>query len=873
MNSYKNSLKTSLSFPFMEDITNPTISLLDLNTNLIKNCLSYCSFEDILSLSLVSKKLFSMTSEIGYRFKEACEKKFTFFYNKNYFLFNLVETKTNFNWKNLYILLNKIKNNYYSDIFNQKIIYEFQNLNKLIYDNLYQCNNVPSLRKKNKILESEINTVLQNNLFDFLYNEQELYDYYDNLRDNNKKFLPKSNNLPFKYFLENYDNLYLDIENNKSKMNSLKKIRWYLITDLFEHKDKKKEINIFKSSLMMMDNDSEDGESDDEFINENDIKKCYNEFIDMNNTNNNNNNIDIIENQKEIILTEQVMNNLLEKENNPLFYIIKLIYLSIWSFCKENIYYLYDTYQENNEKLLIEEYMKRFNNFVEASKVINSVCENINVSINYLYKEKFNDFPHFPKFSIFRLCLKIWYYESLSIFQNGDNSILFKIKEITLKLFENTLNNEISNIKTSDFVYNSNFNFNEKKNKLSLNNSICQLFQSDNIYSNAKNDSIFPFGSYYDEENDDFTILEKGLEIINDSLCNEYNINLLNLSNIDVNNLFDDVEKKIIKIIDKNIFACFDINVKQKSIMFKVVFNHILSIFDDYFFNNRIIPKIKKKIFDQVYQSLKQNLFNYIHDKFINQNNNKTQVLSNKIQLTESPNDSIITSTNTTKNSLYSSFNSNFDDCCCINEISDFLRNETNSELLEINNFINEINKTENIIDLLKKLSEWHSEKMNVFIKDDKKITKQLNKKEISTSYNYLQRKLLSFSSKVDWEFIKKVKIIENKHSELNGIYKNNSINKYNSFNDFSAMNDADNMKPFYSNEDIKMEEIKENDNMDVELNDLNNLGGFDLGQSVLNLNINNLGCSYFENELNQIQNDNNEDYDSYFGSDYFNKK
>ena len=113
MNSYKNSLKTSLSFPFMEDITNPTISLLDLNTNLIKNCLSYCSFEDILSLSLVSKKLFSMTSEIGYRFKEACEKKFTFFYNKNYFLFNLVETKTNFNWKNLYILLNKIKNNYY----------------------------------------------------------------------------------------------------------------------------------------------------------------------------------------------------------------------------------------------------------------------------------------------------------------------------------------------------------------------------------------------------------------------------------------------------------------------------------------------------------------------------------------------------------------------------------------------------------------------------------------------------------------------------------------------------------------------------------------------------------------------------------------
>ena len=87
------------------------------------------------------------------------------------------------------------------------------------------------------------------------------------------------------------------------------------------------------------------------------------------------------------------------------------------------------------------------------------------------------------------------------------------------------------------------------------------------------------------------------------------------------------------------------------------------------------------------------------------------------------------------------------------------MRKETNSELIEINNFINEINKTENITELLKKLAEWNSENMNGFIKHDKKIIKELNKKKISTSFNYLQRKLLSFSSKVDWEFIKKTKL------------------------------------------------------------------------------------------------------------------
>ena len=148
MNSNKNSLKTSLNFTFMDFNTDPTTSLLDLNINLIKNCLSYCSLEDILSLSQTSKKLYSISSEIDYRFKESCEKKFTFFYNKNYFLTNTAQIKTNINWKNLYIILNKIKNNYCSNNFNQKVIYEFQNLNKLIYNNLYQCYSIPNLRKK-----------------------------------------------------------------------------------------------------------------------------------------------------------------------------------------------------------------------------------------------------------------------------------------------------------------------------------------------------------------------------------------------------------------------------------------------------------------------------------------------------------------------------------------------------------------------------------------------------------------------------------------------------------------------------------------------------------------------------------------------------
>ena len=63
--------------------------------------------------------------------------------------------------------------------------------------------------------------------------------------------------------------------------------------------------------------------------------------------------------------------------------------------------YLNSTYDEKDSGQIIKEYIKRFNNYIQAIKYINDQCRNINIIMNYLDKDINNTYPHFPKFSIF----------------------------------------------------------------------------------------------------------------------------------------------------------------------------------------------------------------------------------------------------------------------------------------------------------------------------------------------------------------------------------------------------------------------------------------------------------------------------------------
>ena len=451
--------------------------------------------------------------------------------------------------------MNRVKNIWCIKHFNHELMSEIQQLNKILYSNLYQCNNTMTLSARNSVLKNKINTLFQNTLYDFLYEEQELYEYYDN-KFQNQNYCPRNQNLPFKSFIIHFKNLYLDLNSNNKKMNAFKKIRWYIFSQTNNNFNIKQ--SLFKSSIMMMD------------IDDNDNNDINNDFFTNNNSNifnfnsiNNylkENDIDIIKDKEETVINNDSIDNLILNEDNPLLYILKLLYLSISSFCKENICYLLTTYGNDNDNTsLINNYMKRFNNFVECAKLINSKCENINISTNYLYNELFNDYPKFPKFSIFRIFVKIWYKESTSfLIQNENITLLNKIKQLLIIVYSNIIEGDILSMKNNSFRSNStileNNNFFNKKGKLSLSSSV-SIFDSDNLLcnNNMNNSNFIPFGSLYDGNNSKYFIIEKGLNIISDSFCNELNVNLLNLSNIDLNNYFNDIQKSISDIISETI--------------------------------------------------------------------------------------------------------------------------------------------------------------------------------------------------------------------------------------------------------------------------------------------------------------------------------
>ena len=729
--------------------------------------------------------------------------------------------------------MNKVKILWRIKHFNNELTLEFQSISKDIFAKLKSCPENLNLREKNIILENDINTEFQTILFDFLYDEQELYAYYDDLFEQ-KKYIPKNKNIPFSSFIKNYQNLFLNIYNDEKKIKRLKKLRWYMAFDednfltfspstMFsfynndEEENENNELNILNNNnnLSLYGSDS---------YNEKEKDRIYQNFI------NNNESLNIkndLKEYKEIIISEDVINNLLDKEENPLFYLIKLISITITIFCRETICYLSSIYNDNNSVEIIKIYIKRFNNFVQAAKYINSQCENINVVMNYLDKDILKSYPHFPKFSIFRLCIKIWYNEMCSILTIDNCSLLTKIKNITIKLFSKYIFEDLTNNKNSfqSFLLNSGQGsgiFFKSKGDFNLSTSISLFNSNSNSNNQTLSSTICPFGSYYEDSNIKYIIIEKNLSIIYETFSDEYSVYLFNLSNIETNNYYEEIENNIIDIIESNIKKMFYNNIHidnndNKSLIKKIV-DKILNYFNNYFYSQKIINKLKKRIFLTIIRVLKNLIFEQIEIKLKEiKSNNNTNIKNNELN------------TNLIEINLNEKY---------INELKLYLfEKKINVENNELKKNIIKINIIENIFEVLSDMDKWLEKEIKIIENTDKKILKELDKKNISSNYNNLQRYLLSFSVKNNWEIIKKIRTIENYHQKINN-KKDNNINNSSSLrqsiNIFTVNNDLDNVNNFYNE-------------------DLNNFGNIDyFGEQNNDLNNNN-----FTN-INNNNNDNN---------------
>ena len=179
----------------------------------------------------------------------------------------------------------------------------------------------------------------------------------------------------------------------------------------------------------------------------------------------------------------------------------------------------------------------------------------------------------------------------------------------------------------------------------------------------------------------------------------------------------------------------------------KIVIKHILSLFKDYFYENRIISKLKKTIFNIVYKSLQKNIINYIIYKFKLKYKNDNTLNNNNYNYNFSFNEESVNTNYSSyfesKSSLNNFINfdgiSNYEDF--INETTNYIIkqikfNDTNISITDknnmnniIKNYIEDLNKKEKLAELFKDINEWNNTNINNFDKINKKVNKELNKK------------------------------------------------------------------------------------------------------------------------------------------------
>ena len=125
--------------------------------------------------------------EINNYFKDKINSKRNYNIQKN--VRELI-SPINYTWKQLFKIMNKIKLIWHMKKFDNIFMLDSQSLNKCIYSNLKHCKKTQNFRLKNNILESDINSHFQTNLFEVLSEEQEIYNYYDDLFKK-KQYIPK----------------------------------------------------------------------------------------------------------------------------------------------------------------------------------------------------------------------------------------------------------------------------------------------------------------------------------------------------------------------------------------------------------------------------------------------------------------------------------------------------------------------------------------------------------------------------------------------------------------------------------------------------------------------------------------------------------
>jgi hypothetical protein len=334
----------------------------------------------------------------------------------------------------------------------------------------------------------------------------------------------------------------------------------------------------------------------------------------------------------------------------------------------------------------------------------------------------------------------------------------------------------------NDFFNTKSVNFEKAKN-FNLSTSF-SLFQSFNLScKDPMNDLYSPLGAIniYENEDKQYKILEKGFTIINDTFSNEYSVYFLNSSLIDTNNLYDNLVYNLEKSIKYYIAEVFNVYIYEKNSSVKDIIDNIFEYFDNYFYKSFIIPNLKNKMYETVYLCVKNNLLEFVKNKYFEMDNpnkkeNNEIIISKKSMFSSAKTN---WSSNLKSSSIFDLNNDelgnnfNFSENIDIKtdeykkEITNYIKKNTSGDIsnTEIEQKIESINEQMNLYDSCTSICNWHKDHINTIKENDKLVIEEIlklkNKINIPLIYDQTKRYLLSYSLQYDWDFIRKVKTLQ----------------------------------------------------------------------------------------------------------------
>ena len=266
---------------------------------------------------------------------------------------------------------------------------------------------------------------------------------------------------------------------------------------------------------------------------------------------------------------------------------------------------------DNDKNKFLEVYSKEHNNYINASLLINSNFDNVNLIINLFNKLYFKKDD---KFSLYYLSIKIYEKNVFEIVKD-DLSINLNL------LYRNVLIKKIE-IKKEDI---NDMEIEENKTE----SSSCEEFSIDDNVDKIEIEK---------EENKEKKILEKAINCIIDFDINEENANAINHTFIKLGPAYNKFEESLINILKETI--------KEKKGQFpsKQIIENLMNLFESENSGKksrnslRLINRTKKAMLVNFFESLYLDLLSQLSNDFnlhINQNEdgNRTLVLSNEEKL------------------------------------------------------------------------------------------------------------------------------------------------------------------------------------------------------------------------------------------------